>query len=54
MQSSTRYSPEVWARGKVREALEFLQAASAMRIVHVQPARTPPALRHGEDVGDAG
>ena len=25
------------------DALEFLQAASAMRIVHVQPARTPPA-----------
>ena len=37
-----------------RDTLEFLQAASAMRIVHVQPARTPPALHHGEDVGDAG
>ena len=25
------------------DTLEFLQAAGAMRIVHVQPARTPPA-----------
>ena len=37
-----------------RDTLEFLQAASAMRIVHVQPARTPPALHHGEGGGDAG
>ena len=26
-----------------RDTLEFLQAAGAMRIVHVQPAGTPPA-----------